>query len=86
MSDITFPTSIALEGRYDPDDWDGKGDYPHDVANPVTGFYVVGINIGGVFRPLARFKASGLYADIQRAQAQQPAPSPAPPAEPTTPA
>jgi hypothetical protein len=85
MSDISFPTSLSLEGRYEPDDWDGQGAYPHDAANPVTGMYVVGFNIGGVFRPIAQFKASGLYADIQRLQAAQQAQSSAPSPEPTTP-
>lgn len=68
---VEFPTSASLEVRYLPDEWDGRGPDPHDVANPVTGFVQVGATIGGAFRPLAQFKASGLYADMQRAQAQQ---------------
>jgi hypothetical protein len=59
-------TGLNVVARHVPDEWDGKGDYPHDVAEPVTGFVDIGVLVEGVFVPIARRKAAGLFADIAR--------------------
>lgn len=63
--------SPTLTSRYVPDEWDGVGTNPHDIANPITGVVEVGVNFGGAFRVLGRFPAAGLSADIDRASQQQ---------------
>jgi hypothetical protein len=68
MADDYTHTGLEVVGRHVPDEWDGKGENPHDTANPVTGKYQVGVIIEGVFVPIAERKASGLFADIERAK------------------
>ena len=50
----------------------------HDDPNHVTGFVDIGTVIDGVFVTLLRRKASGLFADIERAKS-----SPATPESPS---
>ena len=68
MGDYTH-TGLSIVGRHVPDEWDGKGESPYDNADPVTGFYELGVEVEGVFVPILRRKASGLFKDIARAKA-----------------
>ena len=47
----------------------------HDDPNHVTGFVDIGTVIDGVFVTLLRRKASGLFADIERAKSSPQSPS-----------
>ena len=40
----------------------------HDKLDHVTGFVQVGAEVDGVFIPIAQRKASGVFADIERAK------------------
>jgi hypothetical protein len=65
-------TKLALEARHVEDPHDPDKPNPHDVADPVTGFVDVGTMVDGVFVVLARRKAAGLFADIERARQNPP--------------
>ena len=47
----------------------------HDDPNHITGFVEIGTLIDGVFVILARRKAPGLFADIERAKSSASAPA-----------
>jgi hypothetical protein len=61
--------ALQVVGRYEPEPAASNDPNAHDSANPVTGNYTVYVLIEGVPRPVAQFRASGLVADISRAQA-----------------
>jgi hypothetical protein len=70
MADYTH-TGLKVVGLHEPDystEKDGNG-VPHQVELP--GFYTVGVEIDGVFVPILRRKAAGLFADIERAKNSQ---------------
>lgn len=62
-------TGLQLVGRHMPDfslEKDGDG---NKYRVPLPGKYQVGVEIEGVFVPLAERKAAGLFADIERHKA-----------------
>lgn len=68
MSDYTH-TGLEVVGRHLPDsslEDDGNG---NKVSVPLPGMYQIGVEVDGVFVPLAERKAAGLFADIERAKA-----------------
>lgn len=69
MAENTDFQTLKLVGRFEPEPAATFDPTAHDVANPVTGNYTVYAVIDGVYKPLAQFRASGLYADIERAKA-----------------
>lgn len=74
MADKNYAhTDLSLYGRHTPDyskEIDANGN-PYQQELP--GYYEIGTEIDGVFVPLVRLKAAGLFTDIQRAKsAQQP--------------
>ena len=60
--------SVKLEARHVPEPEETFDLAAHDVADPVTGFVDIGAVVDGVFVILARRKAAGLFADIERAK------------------
>ena len=70
MSDYTHP-NLTLHGRHVPEKWDGRGDYPYDTADPLTGMYELGVEIDGAFVPLVRVKAGKVFDAIELAKSQQ---------------
>jgi hypothetical protein len=63
-----------IEVRHVPEPEETFDPSAHDVADPKTGFVDVGAMVDGVFVVLARRKAAGLFADIERARQSQPDP------------
>jgi hypothetical protein len=61
-------TSLTLEARHVPEPADTYDPAAHDTKDHVTGFVDIGTVIDGVFVPILRRKASGLFADIARAK------------------
>ena len=57
-----------LEARHVPEPDETYDPAAHDDPNHVTGFVDIGAVVDGVFIPLARRKASGVFADIARAE------------------
>ncbi|PYO44588.1 MAG: hypothetical protein DMD33_02620 [Gemmatimonadetes bacterium] len=67
MSDYLY-SNLPVHVRHLPDqsvETDANG-INHVVELP--GFVEIGVEIEGHFRPLAKFKAAGLLADIERAK------------------
>lgn len=73
----------SLEVRHVPEPDETYDPSAHDDPNHVTGFVDIGAKVNGVFVPFLRKKASGLFADIERAAGSQPQ-QPQPP-EPSSP-
>ena len=71
-------TASGLVVRHVPEPNETYDASAHDDPNHVTGFVDIGTIIDGVFVILLRRKASGLFADIERAKH-----SPQTPAEPS---
>lgn len=62
-------SDLKVVGKHEPEysvETDASG-IKYNVELP--GFYSIGVEIDGVFVPLMRRKAAGLFADIKRAQA-----------------
>ena len=78
MSNEAKDLSIGgLEVRHVPEPDETYDPAAHDDPNHVTGFVDIGAEVNGVFVTILRRKASGLFADIERAKttgpnAQQP--------------
>lgn len=77
MTDYTH-TDLQLVGRHVPDPGGGPFENMnqaaaagHDVLNPVTGMYEIGVVIEGAFVPLIAEKASLVFDRIDNARAQQ---------------
>ena len=75
------PRTLSASGlvvRHVPEPDETYDAAAHDDPNHITGFVDVGTIIDGVFVVLLRRKASGLFADIERAKS-----SPSPPEAPS---
>jgi len=72
-------TASGLVVRHVPEPDETYDPAAYDDPNHVTGFVDIGTTIDGVFVILARRKAAGLFADIERAKTSPQ--SPAPPSE-----
>jgi hypothetical protein len=57
----------------------------HDSPEHTTGFVDIGVTVNGVYVTLLRRKASGLFADIARAEAAHDKAAPAAPVDPAAP-
>lgn len=68
-------TGLSLEARHVPEPDETYDPAAYDDPNHVTGFIDVGTVIDGVFVPLLRRKAPGVFADIARAKASGYTPS-----------
>lgn len=68
MSDEYMHTGLSLVGKHVPDH--SMEVLPDGTKAKVElpGHYLVGVVIDGVFKPLAKFGAAGLFADIERAK------------------
>jgi len=67
----------SLEARHVPEPDETYDPAAYDDPNHVTGFVDIGVQVNGVFVILARRKAAGLFADIERAHKTGPsAPEP----------
>ena len=75
-------TGLEVVGKHEPDySVEDAGDgTKYRVELP--GHYTVGVLVDGVFVPLLRRKASGLFADIERRKRAQDAATPPPPPQP----
>jgi len=77
MADYTH-TDLQLVGRHVPDEGGGPFENMnqamaagHDVVNPVTGMYEIGVLIEGAFVPLITEKASLVFDRIEIAKQAQ---------------
>lgn len=68
MSDEYTHTGLSLVGKHVPDhSMETMADGTRARVE-LPGHYLVGVVIDGVFKPLAKFGAAGLFADIERAK------------------
>jgi hypothetical protein len=67
-------TASGLVVRHVPEPDETYDPSAHDKPDHVTGFVDIGTMIDGVFVILARRKAPGLFADIERAKSSQSSP------------
>lgn len=65
MADYKY-TNLKLVARHVPDFSLETGADGNKRQEELPGFIQVGTEIEGVFKPLASFKAAGLFADIER--------------------
>jgi hypothetical protein len=61
---------------HEPDNSVEKDSNGVPVVVPLPGFYTIGAVVDGVFVPIFRRKAAGLFADIARAKADAQAAAP----------
>jgi len=77
MSNDAHDLSIGgLEVRHVPEPDETYDPAAYDNPNHVTGFVDIGVTVDGVFVILARRKAAGLFADIERAKTTGPSANP----------
>ena len=68
MSDEYTHTGLSLVGKHVPDHSMETMADGTKAKVELPGHYYVGVVIDGVFKPLAKYGAAGLFADIERAK------------------
>ena len=67
----TKDLSVKLYAEHQPDTETPRDAFDGATNHDTTGFIVVGFEVDGVRRPIAKLKAPGFFADVARAKAEK---------------